>query len=217
METMCDRHSRARIWQGTLICAGIMAHMAIQVILNIAVVTKYHSKHRALHCPLSAMEDTSVVFLLGEMGLALKREQSQTAVLYIYIERVRGSLGVKSLDDQIRIVGGKPLKGNISIQGSKNAALPMMAASLLHRGLSVLKGMSQRSQMYFAWKRSCKDLGAVTWWEDHDLYHGLHQVQTNTEIPGRIYRKNAFFRDSAWQPCWHGTAQLQDWGIREAA
>ena len=30
------------------------------------------------------------------------------------------------------------LKGEISIQGSKNAALPMMAAALLHKGLTVL-------------------------------------------------------------------------------
>ena len=42
--------------------------------------------------------------------------------------------------DKIRITGGKPLQGTISIQGSKNSALPMMAASLLHRGVSVLKG-----------------------------------------------------------------------------
>jgi UDP-N-acetylglucosamine 1-carboxyvinyltransferase len=33
--------------------------------------------------------------------------------------------------DSIRIVGGKPLKGKIPISGAKNAALPLMAASLL--------------------------------------------------------------------------------------
>jgi UDP-N-acetylglucosamine 1-carboxyvinyltransferase len=32
---------------------------------------------------------------------------------------------------QLRIVGGKPLKGDIVISGAKNAALPLMAASLL--------------------------------------------------------------------------------------
>ena len=35
---------------------------------------------------------------------------------------------------EIRIFGQSPLKGEISIQGSKNAALPMMAAALLHKG-----------------------------------------------------------------------------------
>src|SRR5262245_51102155 len=33
--------------------------------------------------------------------------------------------------DRIRIVGGRPLKGTIPISGAKNAALPLMAASLL--------------------------------------------------------------------------------------
>ena len=41
---------------------------------------------------------------------------------------------------EIRITGGRPLRGTISIQGSKNAALPMMAAALLYRGVSVLRG-----------------------------------------------------------------------------
>ena len=44
---------------------------------------------------------------------------------------------------EIHVVGGKSLAGNISIQGSKNAALPMMAAALMHRGLSILKKMSK--------------------------------------------------------------------------
>ena len=33
--------------------------------------------------------------------------------------------------DRIRIVGGRPLKGDIPISGAKNAALPLMIASLL--------------------------------------------------------------------------------------
>ena len=33
--------------------------------------------------------------------------------------------------DRIRIVGGKPLEGNIPISGAKNADLPLMIASLL--------------------------------------------------------------------------------------
>jgi UDP-N-acetylglucosamine 1-carboxyvinyltransferase len=31
--------------------------------------------------------------------------------------------------DRIRIIGGRPLAGEISIGGAKNAALPLMAAS----------------------------------------------------------------------------------------
>ena len=38
----------------------------------------------------------------------------------------------------IQVCGLTPLQGEISIQGSKNAVLPMMAAALLHRGVTVL-------------------------------------------------------------------------------
>ncbi len=38
----------------------------------------------------------------------------------------------------IQICGLAPLQGEISIQGSKNAVLPMMAAALLHKGITVL-------------------------------------------------------------------------------
>ncbi|MEE8410768.1 MAG: UDP-N-acetylglucosamine 1-carboxyvinyltransferase [Myxococcota bacterium] len=42
--------------------------------------------------------------------------------------------------DALRIRGGKPLRGEIQVSGSKNASLPIMAASLLASGESVLRG-----------------------------------------------------------------------------
>ena len=51
----------------------------------------------------------------------------------------------------IRITGQIPLDGEVRIQGSKNAALPVMAAALLNRGTTVLKacprGTWSRDQM----------------------------------------------------------------------
>ncbi len=41
--------------------------------------------------------------------------------------------------DEIHVTGKASLSGEIFIQGSKNAALPMIAASLMHRGLSILR------------------------------------------------------------------------------
>lgn len=38
----------------------------------------------------------------------------------------------------LQVYGLTPLNGEISIQGSKNAVLPMMAAALLHKGITVL-------------------------------------------------------------------------------
>ena len=40
--------------------------------------------------------------------------------------------------NDIQILGKIPLYGEMAAQGSKNAVLPMMAASLLHRGTTTL-------------------------------------------------------------------------------
>ncbi len=55
---------------GALICAGIMGHIAIQVILNIAVVTNT-IPNTGITLPFISYGGTSVLFLLSEMGLAL--------------------------------------------------------------------------------------------------------------------------------------------------
>ena len=44
--------------------------------------------------------------------------------------------------DKIEIFGGKPLVGTISISGAKNAALPIMAASLLtNNGIKINRSL----------------------------------------------------------------------------
>ena len=55
---------------GALIAAGAMAHMMIQVILNIAVVTNT-IPNTGITLPFVSYGGTSVVFLLLEMGLVL--------------------------------------------------------------------------------------------------------------------------------------------------
>jgi len=55
---------------GSLIGVGIMGHMALQVILNIAVVTNT-IPNTGITLPFISYGGTSVLFLLGEMGLAL--------------------------------------------------------------------------------------------------------------------------------------------------
>ena len=82
--------------------------------------------------------------------------------------------------DEIHVMGRNSLSGEIFIQGSKNAALPMMAASLMHRGLSVLRGCPKISDV-FCMEEILKSLGAAVWWEDHDLYLDCTQAD-GTEI-----------------------------------
>ena len=55
---------------GALIAVGAMAHMMIQVILNIAVVTN-SIPNTGITLPFISYGGTSVVFLLLEMGLVL--------------------------------------------------------------------------------------------------------------------------------------------------
>src|SRR5262245_11731823 len=54
--------------------------------------------------------------------------------------RGRGARG-RNVMDRIRIVGGRRLTGTIPISGAKNAALPLMIASLLTRETLTLHNM----------------------------------------------------------------------------
>ena len=94
---------------------------------------------------------------------------------------VRAPLGVNSMDE-IRVTGGKPLRGSVSVQASKNAALPMMAASLLHRGVSLLRGCPKIADVY-CMEEILKELGASTWWRGNDLYLDCAGAD-RTEVPG---------------------------------
>lgn len=55
---------------GALIVVGIMAHISIQVVLNIAVVTNT-IPNTGISLPFISYGGTSILFLLSEMGLAL--------------------------------------------------------------------------------------------------------------------------------------------------
>lgn len=55
---------------GSLVVTGIMAHIALQVILNIAVVTNT-IPNTGITLPFISYGGTSVLFLLAEMGIAL--------------------------------------------------------------------------------------------------------------------------------------------------
>lgn len=68
--------THARDLCGALLAAGIMGHMAMQVILNIAVVTNT-IPNTGITLPFVSYGGTSVLFLLGEMGIALSVSRHQ--------------------------------------------------------------------------------------------------------------------------------------------
>ena len=45
--------------------------------------------------------------------------------------------------DMFVVRGGRPLRGRVCVSGSKNAALPIMAATLAANGTSVLRGVPE--------------------------------------------------------------------------
>lgn len=71
--------------------------------------------------------------------------------------------------DAIRIFGGRPLQGSVTVQGSKNAALPMMAAALLHRGTTVLHHCPRIADVFYM-EEILEELGADTFWNGHSLH-----------------------------------------------
>ena len=60
----------ARDLEGSLLLAGIMTHIALQVILNVAVVTN-SIPNTGITLPFVSYGGTSIVFLHGELGVAL--------------------------------------------------------------------------------------------------------------------------------------------------
>ena len=94
--------------------------------------------------------------------------------------------------DEIVVTGGKPLNGTIKIQGSKNAALPIMAAAFLSEGTSVLRGCPRIADV-FLMEKILRDLGAVSWWQGHDLY--LDCSQAEGTVITEAFSGNAVFRD----------------------
>ena len=49
---------------------------------------------------------------------------------------------------EILVEGLHRLRGEIGIQGSKNAALPMMAAAVLHKGMTVLNNVPRIQDVF---------------------------------------------------------------------
>ena len=71
---------------GALVVVGIMAHLSIQVILNIAVVTNT-IPNLGISLPFIGYGGTSVLFLLAEMGLALSVARELNLRLIKYDKR----------------------------------------------------------------------------------------------------------------------------------
>lgn len=69
----------------------------------------------------------------------------------------------------ICVVGGKKLEGSICLQGSKNAALPILAAALLVEGVSVLENCPQIADVC-EMLEILRGMGCEVWQENSNLH-----------------------------------------------
>ena len=68
----------------------------------------------------------------------------------------------------IEIVGGNKLYGEINIQGSKNAVLPILAATILVKGVSKIHGCP-RIRDVFIMIKILESIGCKVWWEETSI------------------------------------------------
>lgn len=87
----------------------------------------------------------------------------------------------------IEIVGGKHLNGEVNIQGSKNAVLPVLAASVLIQGISKIDRCPKISDVFHMIK-ILESLGCVITWEDSTLIIDSRNIYT-TVVPEDLVRK----------------------------
>jgi len=69
----------------------------------------------------------------------------------------------------IRVIGGKQLKGELKIQGSKNAALPLIAATILNKGITILKNCPKILDVLHM-ITILEELGCKTSWDGNNLF-----------------------------------------------
>lgn len=80
----------------------------------------------------------------------------------------------------IHITGGRKLKGSLFVQGSKNAALPILAATLLTEGICILDNCPQIADV-LEMIEILKELGCIIWQEEKRVYV-LTPERLNTHI-----------------------------------
>ena len=87
----------------------------------------------------------------------------------------------------IVIHGGRRLEGTLSVQGAKNSVLPILAATILHPGRTVLQGCPHLSDVE-ASIRILRHLGCAAAWEGEELAVDASTIQ-RWDIPDHLMRE----------------------------
>jgi UDP-N-acetylglucosamine 1-carboxyvinyltransferase len=89
---------------------------------------------------------------------------------------------------QIVIRGGRPLEGTVRIGGAKNAALPIMAASLLVRGAVLLRGVPRLKDVDVM-AGVLGNVGAIAEWVGQDELLLVPNAFSADPAPGELVRQ----------------------------
>jgi len=92
------------------------------------------------------------------------------------------------LNYKMLIHGGKPLEGSIDIQGAKNAALPVIASSLLLRDKTLRLRRVPKLQDIFTMADLLRHLGASVHFKDNEMSIFVPE-ELNWETPKSLVRK----------------------------
>lgn len=84
---------------------------------------------------------------------------------------------------EIHITGGKKLTGSLFVQGSKNAALPILAATLLTEGVCILENCPNITDVQ-EMLEILRELGCLVWREEKKIYV-MPPEMLNTHIDAR--------------------------------
>lgn len=87
----------------------------------------------------------------------------------------------------IQVRGLRPLSGKITVQGSKNAALPVMAAALLARGITVIRNVPVIADV-LCMMEILESLGCGCRFENHVMEIDATEV-TGVQIPEALVGK----------------------------
>lgn len=90
-------------------------------------------------------------------------------------------------EEALHIIGGKPLHGEVTVQGAKNSALPMMAAAILVDGETVLENVPRLTDVSAA-ARILSAVGCRTKFAEETVTIDGYGV-SNSEIPDEDMRK----------------------------
>ena len=87
----------------------------------------------------------------------------------------------------LTLEGGRPLAGEIAVQGAKNSVLPILAASVLSGDVCRIRSCPRLSDVETTME-ILRHLGCRTWWENNDLLVDATAI-TCCDIPDSLMRR----------------------------